>query len=153
MEKFSHKINYKYLSKALGISEELSIKFLNDGRIMGRLGEFILEERGVGIRSGNENTPYDNITEDDKRIEVRSITNKVSFASSKEIGFGRSVTEAGFQDKLDSIDYYVCIDFSDKNTIDFIPITKDDIKEMIDNKIIGKNKAVSKKKFYKYLNR
>jgi hypothetical protein len=152
MEKFSHKINYKYLSKALGISEELSIKFLNDGRIMGRLGEFILEELGVGIRSGNENTPYDNITEDDKRIEVRSITNKVSFASSKEIGFGRSVTEAGFQDKLDSIDYYVCIDFSDKDSIKFIRITKDDIHKMTEIGFIGKNKSISKKNFYKYLN-
>lgn len=152
MKQIKHKINYELLSKALGISEELSIQFLNDGRIMGRLGEFILQENGIGNRSENENTPYDNITTDGKKIEVRSITDKVSFASSKEVGFGRTVTEEGFKTKLDSLDYYMCIDFDNKNEIKFIPITKTDIDRMIKDGILGKNKSVSKKKFMEYVN-
>ena len=61
-----HKINYKQVSKGLGISEDLVIKFFNDGRIIGRLGEFILEDKDVGKRSDNEGTSYDNVTDDNK---------------------------------------------------------------------------------------
>lgn len=151
MENFKHKVNYKQLAKALGLSEELAKDFLNDGRIIGRLGEFILQEHGFGDRSENENTPYDNVTDDGKKIEVRSITEKVSFASSKEIGFGRTVTEEGFKNKLDSIDYYLCIDFQTNGMLEFIPISKSDISEMQTTGILGKNKSVSRKKFMNYV--
>ena len=61
------------------------IKFFNDGRIIGRLGEFILEDKDVGKRSDNEGTSYDNVTDDNKHLEVRSITNRLSFAPSKKL--------------------------------------------------------------------
>ena len=108
-----HNIDYKKVATGLGISEELVIKFFNDGRIIGRLGEFILEDKKVGKRSDNEGTSYDNITEDDKYLEVRSITNRLSFAPSKETGYGRTVTEEGFSEKLNAVDSFIAIDFKD----------------------------------------
>lgn len=151
MKQFSHPINYKKLGSALGLSEELAKRFLDDGRIMGRLGEFILEQHGIGSRSDNENTPYDNVTTDGTKIEVRSITDQVSFASSKEVGFGRHVTEEGFTEKLNSLDFYCCIDFRNLSTLNFIPVTKDDILEMQREGRLRKNKSVGKNSFFKYI--
>ena len=151
MKNFNHKIDYEKLGDSLGISTELAKRFLTDGRIIGRLGEFIIEERGIGNRSISENTPYDNISSDGQRIEVRSLTNGISFASSKEVGYGRHVTESGFKEKLDSLDYYVCINFDNAEDLKFITVNKDDILKMEKNGLMRKNKSVSKKKFLKYI--
>ena len=142
-----HKIDYKKVSKGLGISEELTIKFFNDGRIIGRLGEFILEDKNIGKRSNNEGTSYDNITDDDDYLEVRSITNKLSFAPSKETGYGRTVTEEGFNQKLAIVDSFVAIDFKDNpSQLDFYNIPSENVKRWCDEGFIGKGKAVSRKK-------
>ena len=70
---FKHEIDYSKVAKGLGISKDLAVKFFNDGRIIGRLGEFILEDKDVGKRSDNEGTSYDNIT-DDKIVFLKSIS-------------------------------------------------------------------------------
>ena len=102
----THIINYEKLSEGFKLPVEQVIKFLNDGRVMGRLGEFIHSLSSGGGRQ-NENSSFDILEEDNQKSEVRSITKQVSFASSKEVGFGRKVTENGFKEKLDSIDRYV----------------------------------------------
>ena len=97
------KVNLKKLAEAFGFTGiNQAFDFLNDGRIMGRVGEFWVD----GKRQ-NENSPFDVNDIKGKRVEVRSITNQVSFASSKEVGYGRSVTEEGFKQKLNSLDNYL----------------------------------------------
>jgi len=148
-----HKIDYKTVAKGLGISEELVIKFFNDGRIIGRLGEFILEDKEVGRRSDNEGTSYDNITEDDKYLEVRSITKRLSFAPSKETGYGRTVTEEGFSQKLNAVDSFIVIDFKDNpSELDFYKIASEDVRRWSDEGFIGKGKAVSRNKILSKIN-
>jgi len=142
-----HKIDYKKVADGLGISEELTIRFFNDGRVIGRLGEFILEDKDVGRRSDNEGTSYDNITEDDKYLEVRSITKRLSFAPSKETGYGRTVTEEGFSQKLNAVDSFIAIDFKDNpSELDFYKIPSEDVRRWSDEGFIGKGKAVSRNK-------
>ena len=84
--------------------------------------------------------------------EVRSITKQISFASSKEVGFGREVTEKGFQEKLDALDIYVGIDFRNMGEIEFIDISKEMVSEMTNNGMMRKDKSVNANKLYKFLN-
>ena len=135
-------INLDLLAQALGLTNcEEAYNFMNDGRITGRLGEFWVE----GQRQ-NENAPFDVKNDNGERIEVRSITKKVSFASSKEIGYGRSVTEEGFNQKLNSLDKYLLLDIRDlkKGKVHIIEVNKKEL----DILPIGKNKDIAAKKFY-----
>jgi hypothetical protein len=135
-------INLELLAQALGLTDsEEAYNFMNDGRIIGRLGEFWVD----GKRQ-NENAPFDVKNEDGERIEVRSITKKVSFASSKEVGYGRTVTDKGFKEKLNSLDKYLLLDIRTlkEGRIDMIELNKSQLDELP----IGKNKDMSAKKFY-----
>jgi hypothetical protein len=88
------------------------------------------------------------------REEVRSISkNGISFASSKEVGYGRVVTEEGFKEKLNSLDIYVAVDFRDIENLIFHEITKDEIVLLEKNGKLGKNKKMSAEKIYEFLNR
>ena len=86
------------VADGFGLTTEKTIEMFNDGRILGRLGEFLHEKFEYGERQ-NENSPFDVIEKDNIRSEIRTITNQVSFASSKEVGYGRKVTENGFLKK------------------------------------------------------
>jgi hypothetical protein len=142
----THKFNYEKISEGFKLPVEEVIKFLNDGRVMGRLGEFIHSLSSCGERQ-NENSSFDILEEDNQKSEIRSITNEVSFASSKEVGYGRKVTEKGFIEKLNSIDRYILLDLRNlKNgTYDSIEVTKKDI-EMLS---LGKTKKMKATKFFK----
>jgi hypothetical protein len=136
-------INLDLLAQALGLTDsEEAYKFLNDGRITGRLGEF-----WVDGKKQNENAPFDVKNNNGERIEVRSITKKVSFASSKEVGYGRSVTEEGFNQKLNSLDKYLLLDIRDlkEGKVHMIEINKEQLEKLP----IGKNKDMTAEKFYK----
>jgi hypothetical protein len=136
----THRFNYEKISEGFKLPVEEVIKFLNDGRVMGRLGEFIHSLSSGGGRQNEKE-------EDNQKSEVRSITKRVSFASSKEVGFGRKVTEKGFTEKLNSIDRYILLDLRNlKNgTYDTIEVTKEDIKMLN----LGKNKTMEATKFFK----
>jgi hypothetical protein len=142
----THKIDYEKLSDGFNLPIEQVKNFLNDGRVMGRLGEFIHSLSSGGGRQ-NENSSFDILEKNNQKTEIRSITKNVSFASSKEVGYGRKVTENGFIEKLNSIDRYVLLDLRNlKNgTYDTIEVTKEDINMLG----LGKNKQMSAKKFYK----
>jgi hypothetical protein len=126
-------------------------KFLDDGRFMGKVAESIYATLVGGQVADNENAPYDVLDPNGKRIEVRSCTKGVSFASSKEVGFGRSVTSEGFQQKLDSVDHFVVVVWDSSFEMLFYPITKSDIRQMESLGIMRKNKSVNRKKFLQYL--
>jgi hypothetical protein len=145
-KKNTYTINWEMVAKGLGLSTEKAIDMFNDGRILGRLGEFLHEKSENGERQ-NENSAYDVKESNDVRSEIRTITDKVSFASSKEVGYGRKVTEGGFQEKLNSIDRFILIDkrLLLEGNIDTIEVTKQDLAELS----LGKNKSISAKKFFK----
>lgn len=149
--KLSHKLDLAKVAEGLGLSVEETIKFFNDGRIVGRLGEFVYANKMGGSRTKSEGSSYDVDGENGERIEVRSITNSISFASSKEVGFGRSVTEAGYAEKLDSLDSYIGIDFRNISNLNFIEITKEDLADMDSVGILRKNKSVASQKLYEYM--
>ena len=88
----TYKLNWELISKGFGLSIEKTIEMFNDGRMLGRVGEFLHENSENGIRQ-NENSSFDVKEENNTRSEIRTITDKVSFASSKEVGFGREVTK------------------------------------------------------------
>lgn len=137
------KIDLELLAQALELADsEESYTFLNDGRIIGRLAEFWVD----GIRQ-NENSSFDVKNTQEERIEVRTITKKVSFASSKEVGFGRKVTDEGYNKKLNSLDKFVLVDIRNlkKGNVDMIEVDKKQLLTLP----IGKNKDISAKKFYK----
>lgn len=147
MEKIGeHRIDWKKVGNGLGLPANKVIDMFNDGRILGRLGEFLHENLENGERQ-NENSKFDIKEKNNIRSEIRSITNKVSFASSKEVGYGRKVTENGFIEKLNSLDRFILIDKRNitEGKLDFIEIIKTDL----DTLGLGKNKSISAKKFYK----
>ena len=146
-----HKIDWKKVSEGLGISEENTKECFNDGRFMGRYGEFVLAEKTNSNRAKSEGASYDIDSYDGLKKEVRSITKQISFASSKEVGFGREVTEKGFQEKLDALDIYVGIDFRNMGEIEFIDISKEMVSEMTNNGMMRKDKSVNANKLYKFL--
>lgn len=140
-----YKIDWKKLSEGFNLPEEDVKSFLDDGRIIGRLGEFLHEYKNKGVRQ-KENSSFDISERNNVKTEIRSIRDKVSFASSKEIGYGRKVTEEGFNQKLNSIDKFVLFDCRKLNEgiLSTIEVTKNDIL----NLKLGKNKSISSKKFF-----
>lgn len=151
MKSIQHQIDLYKISEGFGLTVQDTISFLNDGRIIGRLGEFIYADKTNSKRAKSEGSSYDVDMSDGKRVEVRSITKSISFASSKEVGYGRTVTEEGFNDKLNSVDYFIGIDYREIENLKFIQITKSMISDMRDRGILRKNKSVSANKFFKFI--
>jgi hypothetical protein len=141
----TYKIDISLLAKSLGLSESQAFDFINDGRIMGRLGEFTHSSLHGGIRE-KENSSFDITESGMTKTEIRSITKNVSFASSKEVGYGRKVTEEGFQKKLNSLDNFVLLDLRNLNNGEYtsIQVDKNDLKVLE----LRKNKSISAKKFF-----
>jgi len=146
-----HSLDLDKLAQGFGLSKEETIKFLNDGRIVGRLGEFIFANKIGGNRAKSEGSSYDIDGANGERIEVRSITHGISFASSKEVGYGRHVTESGYSEKINSLDLFVGIDFRNLSELVFHKITKDDLIKIEQIGILRKNKSVCSNKIYEYL--
>lgn len=152
IEEFNYCPDWSVVSKGLGLTLERTKRLFNDGRVIGRLAEFVIEEKGIADRAGNENLSYDNITLDNKKLEIRSLgKSSMSFLPSKEVGYGRIATEEGFKNKLDNLDIYVAADYIDLSNIKFIPITKIDVQTMDSEGILTKAKSVNRNKLFKFL--
>lgn len=151
VQKLQHNLDLEKVAKGLGLSIEDTKSFFNDGRVIGRLGEFIYADKMGGDRTHNEGSAYDVNGSNGEKLEVRSITAAISFASSKEVGYGRHVTEEGYKQKLNSVDSFIGIDFRDLSSLKFIEITKSDLTDMSDKGLIRKNKSVNSAKFFEYL--
>lgn len=125
---------------------------LEDGRHIGRVGEDWVASFVDGKRQP-EKSPFDVLTKKSKhysintRIEVRSAIETVSFSSSKEVGYGRTVTQEGFTKKLESLDVFIIIDSRKINQgiVTFVELLKQDVLSLG----LGKNKNMSAKKFWK----
>lgn len=146
----TYKIDLEMAANALGLTVEKTIEMFNDGRYLGRYVEF-LHEKSEGGERQKENSSYDVKEKNNLKSEVRTITDKVSFASSKEVGYGRKVTENGFNEKLNSVDRFILTDkrlLSD-GILETIEVTKEDLNSLP----LGKNKSISAKKFYEIYDR
>jgi hypothetical protein len=122
-------------------------RYLSDGRHLGSVGEDWWESLSGGTRQP-ENSSYDVLEKDSERSEIRSAVNNVSFAASKETGYGRKVTEEGFNAKLDSLDRFLIMDtrkVKENNTVDFWELNKEDVLSLG----LGKNKKMKANKFWK----
>lgn len=148
-----HKIDLKKIAEGFRISEQTLKDFLNDGRVMGRLGEFIRVEMRKSNRASSEGSPYDINDEENGREEIRAISKTISFASSKEVGSGRKVTKEGFKNKMDSVDLFVGVDYRNLSEIIFHEITKETVYEMEEKGIMRKNKSVNAKKLFSFINK
>ena len=143
-----HYIDYKSLAKGFGLTQAATKKFLKDGRIIGRLGEFIVERKLSGKRT-NEGS-FDVTADNGAKIEVRSLTDKVCFAASSEIGSGRQVTEEGYSKKLESLDYYIVVNF-EKDILKFYNVYKSDLEYMENRKMLNSNKEIRRDRFLNYI--
>ena len=146
----TYNFNWEMIAQGFGLPIDKTIQMFNDGRMLGRIGEFLHQESYNGVRE-KENSSFDVKDENNIRSEIRTITDKVSFASSKEVGFGRQVTEEGFNQKLNSLDRFILIDkrLLEKGVIDTIELTKEDVQSLP----LGKKKSISAKKFFEKYDR
>ena len=143
-------VDWDKVSEGLGLPKDVVIEWFKDGRRLGSIGEYYHAQMEGGNRQ-KENSKFDVLEKSKTKSEVRAITDKVSFASSKEVGYGRKVTEEGFQEKLNSVDRFILVDPRkiEDGEISMIEITKEDI----NNLELGKNKSISSKKFFKVYDR
>lgn len=148
---FTHKIDIPAIATAMMLTNDEATAFLNDGRIVGRYAEFVIQNKGIGNRAKSEGSAYDNDMAGGLRLEVRSMGGKVSFSSSKEVGYGRKVTEQGWADKLDAVDVWCLVDYSNFDEWQFIFLTTAEVKQMATAGVLGKNRSISRKKFIKYM--
>ena len=122
-------------------------RYLSDGRHLGSVAEDWCKILSGGVRQP-EKSPFDLLEKDMTRSEIRSAVSNVSFAASKETGYGRKVTEEGFKDKLDSLDRFLIMDtrkIKENHTVDFWELTKEDVLSLG----LGKNKKMKASKFWK----
>ena len=129
---------------------------LKDGRQLGKIAETWVAKFVNGVKQP-ENSPFDVLTKksdyygENIRIEVRSAIKKVSFAASKEVGYGRQVTENGFKEKLNNLDVFIIIDSRniENGYVEFIEINKTDIQKLG----LGKTKSINANKFWEKINK
>ena len=144
-------IDWNKVSEGFGLSKEQTIECFNDGRMMGRIGEFLHKKSSGGERE-NENSSFDVTEFNGIKSEIRSITKQISFAPSKETGYGRKVTSEGFKTKMDNLDRFVALDLRElKNGIIYtIEITKEDVYNL---PLRRSNVSIKAEKFYEIYDR
>lgn len=122
-------------------------RYLSDGRHLGSVGEDWWTNLSGGVRQP-EKSPFDVLETNGTKSEIRSVVSHVSFAASKETGYGRRVTDEGFYTKLQSLDRFLVMDtrkIKENNTIDFYELDTSEVLSLG----LGKNKKMSSTKFWK----
>jgi hypothetical protein len=152
---FERTVNFNMIGKAVGIPADAARELFSDGRMLGRLAEFQVANELKGKRT-HEHSAFD-VLHAKKRIEVRSLIKKddrgMSFAPAKETGSGRTITEHGFQEKLDSLDFFIAAELLDTDKIRYFQITKEDIDMFeLNGYIRPATKTIGYNTFYKVYN-
>lgn len=143
------------IGAGLGIPAANARALFDDGRMLGRLAEFIVAHEFSAARS-EEHSPFD-VLHNNKKLEVRSLIKKadrgISFAPAKEVGSGRTITEEGFQEKLSQVDGFIAAELMDNDHIRYIEVTKPDIDFFVkEGYIRNSTKAVGYNTFYNIFN-
>jgi hypothetical protein len=98
----------KHLSKSMKISESEVIEYFQDGRRGSFLMERSLRNELNLTLAPSEGSSYDLIDQSNLKWEVRSLTNKIYFSNSSNVGSGRKFNEKDFLKKIKEIaGYYI----------------------------------------------
>jgi hypothetical protein len=98
------------LAEQLNLTVDDTLTFFQDGRRSSFIIERRIAKEFIGGRiADSEGAAYDIFDQDDKKWEVRCLTNSgMYFCPSYMVGSGRKFEEKGFLEKIDEIEgYYV----------------------------------------------
>ncbi len=135
------------ISKALKIDIKDVKEYFTDGRRVSFLVERrIAKEFLNGTLPKSEGSAFDIIDSRGKKWEVRSISDKVYFSPSNQVGSGRHFDENGFLKKLNEVDGFILADIKSFPDIPFWIIPVDLVKSWWEEGKLGKNAMVSRNK-------
>ena len=111
------------LARELHLSVDDTLTYFQDGRRCSFITERRIAREFIGGRiADSEGAAYDVFDQDDKKWEVRSLTNSgIYFCPSYMVGSGRKFEEKGFLAKIEEIEgYYIAM----INTFPNVPVYK-----------------------------
>jgi hypothetical protein len=119
----------------------------------GRRVSFLLERRIRDALQGwrlapSEGAGFDLIDKDGGKWEVRSVTKNVYFCPSNMVGKGRKFEEAGFLEKIDDIEGYICSDITQFPRVPVYTIPAELVRALYVDGALGANTSISRKAFY-----
>ncbi len=142
----------KKLSESLYISENDVKLYFTDGRKVSFLYERRLTYEIVkGKLAQSEGKGYDIIDLQGNKWEVRSITKRVYFNPSNQVGSQRKFDEIKFLEKLQEIKGYILVDIMSFPEVPFWIIDKQIVLDWWNQKKLGKITSISRKKMLKLL--
>tara|TARA_R100001369_G_scaffold14113_3_gene28676 strand:+ start:1219 stop:1701 length:483 start_codon:yes stop_codon:yes gene_type:complete len=137
------------LASAFRVTPQDVREYLTDGRRV----SFIIERRLMWENPGwklapSEGAGYDLLDPAGGMWEVRSITRQgVYFNPSNQVGSGRAFHEEGFQAKLSGIEGFILSDIVGFPIVDVFVVPVNNVLRWHQQRMLGTNAKVSRKKF------
>lgn len=100
----------KKLSEAWCLPQRSILELYKDCRWLSPVMEMFLARKLKGTLAPTKDSPYDLVSPDGKRWEVRCMNGKVSFAPSNNTGSGRKFKKSDLMKKLNAIDGFIICD-------------------------------------------
>jgi len=131
------------LKDALGLTFDEVYEFFTDGRKVA----FLLEKRlfkRFGEKEAKSGSPFDFITPDDAKVEVRVVTRHgVFFCPCSMKGSGRHFDAEKFKEKLLQVDFYLLADLTTFPDTQFIAVPSSCIYDAWINGKLGPTTSIS----------
>ena len=140
------------LAEAMKLLDSEVCEYFTDGRRV----SFLLERRIArevlhGKISGNENTGYDITDSIGNKWEVRSITKRVYFPPSKNVGSGREFNKDDFLGKLREIKGYYLVDVMQFPKMPYWSLNSEEVRGWWTLGKLGKNASCSRKRIFELI--
>lgn len=136
----------KALSQSMKLTEDEVKEYFKDGR----RGSFLMERslrNELNLRlAPSEGSSYDLIDQGNLKWEVRSLTDKIYFSNSNNVGSGREFNEEDFLKKLKEIAGYYITDLFEFPNVPYYKINSQTIEEWYSNYKVKKSFAKGKVK-------
>ena len=101
-------------AKGMGLTIDEWVEVYMDGRRISMIIEKRISKLKGYKKASSEGDPYDVIDPENKKGEVRCLTNKVMFRPSNQIGDGRRFDESKFYEhKISKVDYFMIADINE----------------------------------------
>jgi hypothetical protein len=141
------------LAEQLHLTVDETLTYFQDGRRCSFITERRIAREFIGGRiADSEGAAYDVFDQDDKKWEVRSLTdNGMYFCPSYMVGAGRKFDEAGFQAKLDEIKGYYVARITTFPEVEVFKIDVEQVRKWHKNKELGPSTKISKPKMEELL--
>jgi hypothetical protein len=101
----------------------------------------------VGGRLVDERLPFDVLSSDGRRLEVRGFTNKVTFSPSSSRGAGRSSNRERVEAKLNAVDAFVFYDATQFPTMPCWLLPSDVVRGWLNAGTLGKSGTMTRSRF------